>query len=643
MTAAQMGAVFTISDNCGRRRNMPLDEWFREKYPPKHCRLLRANDPSLTESSSTDAPLYLGTIEEVRWFFDAKTQCALAIHRHEFGPRTLALLANHRYWEASFGPRWKDPWDFDNPAGAAITEAIFSRDPASLGRAWCPPNADTKNPPPSYWDTHHELPCVADPHEMARHAVALPSMPANAPTPPAKASVDRPILDPRAPLSSAREFVARRHMVGNLRTLHHHRGEFFRWDGPAYRSADESEIRAALYDFLDCARTVGKDEKAQPFKPDRAKVGDMFDALRAAANLPSSLSPPTWLGTAADLYPDPGECIVVANGLLHLPPRKLHPATPAFFSVNALPVAFDPDAPYPKAWFAFLKSLWPDDSESIKTLQEIMGYALVPDTRQQKLFLLVGPKRSGKGTIARMLTAMLGTDNVVSPSLGSFGTNFGLEPLIGKMLATLTDARLGGRADQSAIAERLLSISGEDIVTLDRKFRSAWTGRLPTRFLILTNEVPRIADASGAFSSRFIVLALTQSFYGREDLGLGNSIAAELPGIFNWCLAGLDGLRERGYFRQPASARQVVEELETLGAPVAAFVKDCCRVAPGLTTEIDVLYRAWQDWCTRNGRREPGTKQTFGRDLRAAVPGLMVSQPRTSQGRQRLYEGIDLQ
>jgi putative DNA primase/helicase len=87
------------------------------------------------------------------------------------------------------------------------------------------------------------------------------------------------------------------------------------------------------------------------------------------------------------------------------------------------------------------------------------------------------PRRSGKGTIARVLTALLGRDSVVSPTLASLQTPFGLAPLIGKPLAIISDARLGSRSDQAAITERLLSISGEDGLTIDRKFMPSWTGR----------------------------------------------------------------------------------------------------------------------------------------------------------------------
>jgi putative DNA primase/helicase len=41
--------------------------------------------------------------------------------------------------------------------------------------------------------------------------------------------------------------------------------------------------------------------------------------------------------------------------------------------------------------------------------------------------------------------------------------------------------------------------------------------KLPVRFLFLTNELPRLDDASTALASRFMVLRLTRSFFGVED------------------------------------------------------------------------------------------------------------------------------
>ena len=67
------------------------------------------------------------------------------------------------------------------------------------------------------------------------------------------------------------------------------------------------------------------------------------------------------------------------------------------------------------------------------------------------------------------------------------------------------------------MVERLLSITGEDMLTVDRKYREPWTGKLPTRFVILTNELPKFRDSSGAIANRMFILRMTESFLGRED------------------------------------------------------------------------------------------------------------------------------
>jgi putative DNA primase/helicase len=91
--------------------------------------------------------------------------------------------------------------------------------------------------------------------------------------------------------------------------------------------------------------------------------------------------------------------------------------------------------------------------------------------------------------MGRVLTGLLGRFNVGAPTLAGLSTNFGLQVLIDKPLALISDARLSTKADAGIVVERLLSVSGEDSITVDRKYRDPWTGRLPSRFLILTNVV----------------------------------------------------------------------------------------------------------------------------------------------------------
>jgi putative DNA primase/helicase len=379
------------------------------------------------------------------------------------------------------------------------------------------------------------------------------------------------IIDVSAPYATAKLFLSQNFTDCSARTLHHHRDAFYQWNGSAYPELPQSSLRAQIYGFLDESLTAGKKGELRPVKPTAAMVSNILDGLRAAAHLDGKIAAPAWLNQISELPPE--EIVACANGLLHLPTLSLVPTTPAFFSYNALDFAFDPDAAQPTQWLEFLHQLWQNDQESISTLQEIFGHCLVPDTTQQKAFLLIGPKRSGKGTIARVLAKLIGTANCVAPTLAGLGTNFGLAPLIGKRVAIISDARLGGRADQHAIAERM-SITGEDALTIDRKYSSAWTGQLQTRFIIVSNELPKLTDSSGALASRFIILLLTESFYGREDLALTGKLIKELPGILNWAITGWRRLSNFGYFNQPKSALDAVQHFEDLGSPIGAYARN---------------------------------------------------------------------
>jgi putative DNA primase/helicase len=316
--------------------------------------------------------------------------------------------------------------------------------------------------------------------------------------------------------------------------------------------------------------------------------------------------------------------------------------TPTFFSTFALDYDFDTKAPAPANWLRFLSQVWPDDRDSASLLQEFFGYCLARSVNQQKILLVVGPKRSGKGTIARVLRELIGPANVAGPTLSSLTTNFGLWPLLDKRLATISDARLSGaRGDQDVVVECLLAISGEDAITIDRKNLAPVTVKLPCRFLILSNELPKLGDASGALASRFLLLHAPRSWFGQEDVTLTDKLLAELPGVLLWAIDGWRRLHERGRFVQPESGKELLGELEDLSSPVGAFVRECCTLGAGHRASVADLFAKWEAWCKGKGRK-PGSEQTFGRDLLAAVPTLRRTRPRMGEERVRGYDGIAL-
>jgi putative DNA primase/helicase len=256
---------------------------------------------------------------------------------------------------------------------------------------------------------------------------------------------------------------------------------------------------------------------------------------------------------------------------------------------------------------------------------------------------LIGPRRSGKGTIARIITLLLGPQDVAAPTLSGLGERFGVEGCIGRRLAIISDARVDGRrADLSVAAERLLSISGEDTIGVPRKHIADWTGRLSTRFLLMSNEIPTLPDASGALAGRFVVLKQTVSFYGREDTDLEAKLTPELAGILQWALAGATRLRKRGHFVMPESSAATMQQIANAASQMLAFLDERCDIGKDYTVLRDDLFHEWCQWCRDEGRDHPGTKSTMGKHLSAAVPDLTEPRPRDGEKRPRYYGGLRL-
>lgn len=460
---------------------------------------------------------------------------------------------------------------------------------------------------------------------------------------------ERPLFPPpSAPLDVARKLYED-YRIDGMRTLLSWRGGFMRWHETHWSELDTAELRSRIYDtlgeadYLHPIREKGYvvDEERRPWTPDIRKVANVIEALAAVGHLSSEIDPPAWIDLHSAAETAAGQVVSCKNGLLDLSSRTLHAHSPALFNLVHVPFAYDADAPEPAMWLEFLRSVWGDDLESIALLQEYFGYILSGRLDMQKLLMLIGPTRSGKGTIARALTQLIGRGHVAGPTLASLGTNFGLSPLLGKPLAIISDARLGNTPSH-IVVERLLSITGEDLITIDRKYREPHTGRLPTRFVVLTNELPRFKDSSGAIANRLLILKMTRSFLGQEDHTLDDKLGTELPGILAWALAGLDRLTRNGRFTEPDSSRDAANLMMDLSSPVSAFVRERCVRAPDATITRDALYAEWKSWAEANGHHA-GAKSTFGRDLRAAVPEVKDNRRRIGGNQVHCYACIALQ
>lgn len=454
-------------------------------------------------------------------------------------------------------------------------------------------------------------------------AVALATAPAVYAPPVALPMPDGYVTGP-SPRELSEKYLSDIHPDGTLR---YWRGDWYRYTGTHYARYTHEELHRDLSRIMSGWHYFGASANAAP-KPVKTSlkdglIRDVISQLRGIVLIPPDREVPCWLDGVE--RPPAKLWIALQNGLLSLlPSRELIPHTPALFNTQALPFDYQPHAESPETWIEFIQNTWPGDAgaDCALMLAEWFGYCLSRDMSHHRMLWIIGPTRSGKGVISRILTALLGPASVCSPTLGSLGDRNGGQVLIGMRLAVIGDARLGRRNDKAAIIERLLSISGGDTQTFPRKYLPDWTGQPELKFVMLSNELPSLADESGALLGRLLLLETTQSHMGKEDRFLESRIRRELPAILNWALDGLDRLTVAGRFTEPASSASIIASFRAMSAPLTAFVDECCVVGENHTVECGALYAVYLRWAEEEGITRTYSRQAFGQKLRTVVPSM---------------------
>ena len=370
--------------------------------------------------------------------------------------------------------------------------------------------------------------------------------------------------------------------------------------------------------------------------------------LEADSMLPGDVREGDWLvGGPPAGWDDPLDLFPAANGLVHLPSAAagepcLLPHDPRRFGTWVGPVPFDPAAPEPERWLRFLhEDLFPARPDEVRLLQQLSGYALTGDTRHHLAGLLVGPRRSGKGTFLWVLEQLLGAEAVASRTLRQLGERFGRAGLHRVRLLVSPDVRLPQtRKGKTDIIELLLSLTGEDRIPIEEKGKDIISARPRVKVFLASNELPALPDPSAAVAGRFLPVGFDKSFYGAEDTGLKKALAAELPGILLWAVAGWADLRAAGRFVEPARTVELREELARLASPVRAFVEDCCVLGPGEKVPVPDLVARCNEWLALRKELPMGDSK-FGSELRAAFPHLPAPKQRRIDKGKRAPGGTD--
>ena len=254
------------------------------------------------------------------------------------------------------------------------------------------------------------------------------------------------------------------------------------WTGNFWKAVTDVQAEKAAYEWI-----VRHD-------PDNASSENARKAFKAAL---------LWCESLPSEIPD--VVIPCANGYLHVQHGVigLESADADLGLRHELSCSYDPDAPTPTKFRAFLESVLPDEAVR-RRVQEYFGYTLTSDARYQVAQYWLGSGANGKGVLAKILMALHSRPESVQ-----------LDGLDGFKLASLIDATLiyCDEAPRKPMNEQIVKslIAGER-VQIDRKYRDPISVNLRAKWLVLGNHIPAVTDHSGGFWRRWNFVPLTSSF-----------------------------------------------------------------------------------------------------------------------------------
>lgn len=364
------------------------------------------------------------------------------------------------------------------------------------------------------------------------------------------------------------------------------RGTFYNVDGPV---RDEDVLRKEIYEWIFPHVSTGMAHR----------VNALLELMRLEA----------WV---KDL-PESEDVIHLANGTFHLVKGF---TTEKEICRHRLPVNYQVNRPQPENWLRFLEDLL--EPEDILTLQEYMGYCLIPTTRGQKMLSIIGSGGEGKSRVGVVMKALLGTA-MASGSLAKVEMSpFARADLENLLLFVDDDLKMEALPQTN----HLKTIITADVpMDLERKYQQSFQGRLHVRFLAFGNGTLRSQnDQSYGFFRRQIILQAKPVPAGRiDDPYLGRKLTQERDSIFLWALEGLYRLRQNDYrFSVSAQAMENREELIHSCNGVAAFLdsEGYVTIDRGGTITSRELYDLYREWCDNNSG-EPMTQAAFYRNMSA--------------------------
>jgi putative DNA primase/helicase len=258
----------------------------------------------------------------------------------------------------------------------------------------------------------------------------------------------------------------------------------------------------------------------------------------------------------------------------------------------------------------------------VNALQVYFGYSLTGHTSAKAVFMLIGPKDTGKTTILELFCELLGEHSALirietlmeGPVQRSLGLRADLADLRGARFVRTSETEEGKRL---AEAQLKYITQGMGSIRAERKFENPFEFEETHKLWIDANHKPVIRGTDSAIWDRLITIPFEVAIPDEEkDPQLLEKLLAEAEGILAWAVAGA----QRWY----ASGRRLPrpEEVRTAGEvyradmdTVGRFLEERCEIGGSFTVPSSEIYAAYRQWA-ENGGEHPMSQVSFSKRMK---------------------------
>jgi putative DNA primase/helicase len=436
------------------------------------------------------------------------------------------------------------------------------------------------------------------------------------------------------------------HDEGNAQTVHRrYDGEFLHSESLGWmhyngrywtRTEAEAAVDRAIIETLvarmgAAARDKQESDVLRKFVPSAGHVRGAKYLLTSIV----SASPDNF-----DANPDLLNC---KNGVVDLRTGELTPHSSAQRFLHCTTADYKPDADQ-TIWGAWLAGAVGLEMES--WLQLAVGYSLTGHTREEIMFYLFGPPRSGKGTFTETLLTVLGEPlgSVISFHLLTAqrevdSQNFALAPLHGARFVAASESNQYERFNEAKVK----TVTGGDTIQVAYKHKDPFNYRPKYKIFLSSNQPVNADPDDDAVWGRIRLVEFPHSYLGTEDKALKYDmrsrgvlegvLAWAVEGAMKWYALGRAGLPELDRSRQVKAGHRA--ELDN----VQAWLDENCTPATEAFTAYRLLYTSYADWCKANGV-EPKKQKGFSQSL--ITKGYQPKTVRVDKGTAKGFTGLRL-